>query len=167
MTLLSRLTGLLRKQSPMLSVSVKLRAAKYFIVTIHGCDGSAPCISAGPVAVLPLTTSHEELGTAIVHALQRTTHNYPYPANQEQWSQVTAPLLSAAGCKSWGAFAKLASDLRVDQTAEQVCVLPCSREKTSFIPVAGREIHLTSPSVQELGATVASELAFAAQRDGA
>ena len=166
MSLLSRLTGLLRKQSPMLSVSVKLRAARYFVVTIHGCDGSDPCIAAGPVAVLPLAASHEELGSAIVQGLQRTTHNYPYPANKEQWSQVTQALLSAAGCKSWAAFAKLASDLRVDQTAEQVCVLPCIREKTSFIPVAGREIRLTSPSVQELGAAVATELALAAQRDG-
>lgn len=167
MSLLSRLKGLGRKQNPKLSVSVALRTGKYFVVTTHGCDGSDPCIAAGPVAVLPLAASHEELGTAIVQGLQRTTHNYPFPATKEQWSQVTAPLLSAAGCKSWGAFAKVASDLRVDQTHEQVRVLPCVREKTSFAPVSGREIQLTAPSVQELGAVVAAELAFAAQRDGA
>ena len=167
MGLLSRLTGLVRKQSPMLSVSVNLRLGKYFVGTIHGCEGGDPCIAAGPVAVLPLAASHEELGAAIVQGLRRTTHNYPYPTNKEQWSQVTAPLLSAAGCKSWAAFAKVASDLRVDQTHEQVSVRPCIREKTSFAPVAGREIHLTSPTAQELGAAVAAELTYAAERDGA
>ncbi len=167
MGLFARLAGLVSKQRPMLSVSVSLRSGKYFVVTIHGCDGSEPCISAGPVEALPLGTSHDELGSAILRGLQRTTHNFPYPANKEQWAQVTAPLLSAAGCKSWSAFAKLASDLRVDQSGEQFHILPCVRQKTSFAPVPDRELQLERPSTEELGRIVATELAFAANRDDA
>jgi hypothetical protein len=167
MGLISRLTGLVGKQRPVRSVSVSRRSGKYFVVTIHGCDGGEPCISAGPVEALASSASHEDLGHAIVRGLQRSTHNFPYPANKVQWAQVTEPLLSAAGCKSWSAFAKLASDLRVDQREEQVHVLPCIRQKTAFAPVPERELHLEAPSAQELGRIVAAELAFAAERDGA
>jgi hypothetical protein len=167
MSLFARLAGLVSKQRPMLSVSVSLRSGTYFVVTIHSCDGSEPCVSAGPVEALPLATSQEDLGNAIIRGLRRTTHNFPYPANKEQWAQITAPLLSAAGCKSWSAFAKLASDLRVNQTGEQIQVLPCIREKTSFAPVADREGQLKAPSTEEIGRVVATELEFAAKRDGA
>jgi hypothetical protein len=167
MSLFARLAGLVSKRTPMLSVSVSLRSGTYFVVTIHGCDGSEPCVSAGPVDALSLASSHEDLGNAIIRGLQRTTHNFPYPANKEQWAQVTAPLFSAAGCKSWSAFAKLASDLRVNQTEEQFQVLRCVRQKTSFVPVADRELQLKASSAQELGRVVATELAFAAKRDGA
>jgi hypothetical protein len=167
MGLFERLVGVIRKRSRTLSVSVSLRAGKYFIVTIHGADGSEPCISAGPVEALSADAPHEGLGNAILLGLKRTTHNYPYPSTKEQWAQVTAPLLSAAGCKSWSAFAKLASDLRVNQTAEQFDVLPCVRQKSSFAPVLERERRLNAPTAKELGEVVATELAFAARRDGA
>jgi hypothetical protein len=171
MGLISRLAGLVSKQRPMpsvpmRSVSVSLRAGKYFVVTIHGSDGGEPCIAAGPVETLASDASHEDLGNAVVRGLQRTTHNFPYPANKEQWAQVTAPLLTMAGCKSWSAFAKLAADLRVDQRDEQVHVLPCIRQKTSFAPVTDRELRLEAPSAHELGRIVATELAFTAERDG-
>jgi hypothetical protein len=107
------------------------------------------------------------IGNAVIAGLGRTTHDFPYPASKEQWAQVTAPLLSASGCKSWSAFAKRASDLRVNQTGEQFHVLPSIRERSSFTPVAERELHLDAPSAEELGRVVASELAFAAERDGA
>jgi hypothetical protein len=166
MKLFARLAGLLNTRRPMLSVSVSLRSGTYFVVSIHGCDGSEPCIAAGPVDAIPLDASHQELGNAVLRALQRTTHDFPYPASQGEWNQVTAPLLSAAGCKSWAVFAKRASSLRVNQTDEQFHVLPCIREKSSFAPVPDRELEFKAPSAQELGKTVAVELAFAAQRDG-
>ena len=167
MGLFERLGGVIRKRGQTLSVSVSLRSGKYFVVTIHGSDGGEPCISAGPVETLLATSPHEDLGNAILQGLKCTTHNYPYPSTKEQWAQVTAPLLSVAGCKSWSAFAKLASDLRVDQTGEQFRVLPCVRQKTSFAPVLERELRLNAPTPKELGELVATELAFAAQRDGA
>src|SRR5688572_12700560 len=166
MGLFERLANAIRRRSQMRSVSVSLRSEKYFVVTIHGSDGGEPCISAGPVATLSADTPHEVLGNAILHGLSCTTHNYPYPSSKEQWAQVTAPLLSATGCKSWSAFAKVASDLRVDQTEEQFHVLPCVRQKTSFAPVLDRELQLERPTTEELGRIVATELAFAAKRDG-
>jgi hypothetical protein len=167
MGLFARLTDLVSKPRPMLSVSVALRRGQYFVVTIHGCDGSEPCVSAGPVEALSRDASHAEIGSAIFRGLERTTHNFPYPANKEQWARVTAPLLSAAGCKSWGTFAKLASELRVNQTESQFRVQPCVRQKTSFAPVADREHRLEAPSADELGRVIAAELDFAAKRDGA
>ena len=161
-----RLAGVIRKRSQMLSASVSLRSGRYFVVTIHGCDGSEPCISAGPVETLSVDTPHETLGNAILQSLKRTTHSYRYPSTKEQWVQVTAPLLSAAGCKSWNDFAKLASDLHVNQTAQQVHVLPCVRERSSFAPVLEREVRLNAPTAKALGEAVATELAFAAKRDG-
>jgi hypothetical protein len=165
MSLFARFAGLFAKQDRMLSAAVYLRSGTYFIVTIHGCDGGAPCISAGPVDVRPLASSHEEIGNAIVSGLKRSTHDFPYPANKEQWAQVTAPLLSAAGCRSWGAFARLASCLRVNQAAQQLQVLPSRRQKDSFVPIVERELKIEMPSAQELGRLVASELELAAGRD--
>ena len=147
-------------------MSVYLRAGSYFIDTIHGSDGSEPCIAAGPAEAVVLEAPHQDLGNAVLRGLQRTTHNFPYPANQQEWREVIAPLLSTAGCKSWSAFAKRASSLRVDQDGEQFGVLPCMREKSSFAPVPGRELELKAPSAQELGEVIARELAFAASRDG-
>jgi hypothetical protein len=46
-------------------------------------------------------------------------------------------------------------------------VLPCVRQKTSFAPVLERELRLNALTAKELGKVVATELAFAAQRDGA
>jgi hypothetical protein len=74
MSLFARFAGLFAKQDRMLSAAVYLRSGTYFIVTIHGCDGGAPCISAGPVDVRPVASSHEELGNAIVSGLKRSTH---------------------------------------------------------------------------------------------
>jgi hypothetical protein len=117
---------------------------------------------------LPLDVSPEELGEAIVRGLDRTTHNYPYPANQQEWRQVTAPLLSAAKCKSWSAFAKAASDVRVDRTTGKVAVQPSMRgPKQAFYPVAERNRELDKPTSAQLGALVAEELDFATRRDDA
>ena len=155
-------------RSSMQSVSVNLRAGRYFIVTIHGSDGGDPCIAAGPVDTLPADATPATLGAAIARALQRTMHDHPYPANNAEWKSVTAPLLNAAGCKTWSAFAKGASDLRINRTGTQVQVLPCSREaKGAFAPVVERERRLESPSDDALGALVAAELAFALARDNA
>jgi len=152
----------------MSSVSVYRRAGSLFVVTQHGSNGGEPCIVAGPLEVLAIDVPHEELGAAILRCLGRTTHDYPYPANQQEWKQVTAPLLSAAKCKSWAAFAKTASDLRVDRLGTKVIVRPSSRgPKDAFYPVAERNQELEAPAAEQLGGLVAAELEFASKRDGA
>ena len=156
-----------KPRSTMLSASVSLRGGRYYLVTIHGSDGSDPCLAAGPVDALVANATPTMLGAAIRRALQRTTHDRAYPANASDWKAITAPLLTAAGCKSWAAFAKGASDLRVDQIGTRLQVLPSLRdEKGAFASLADRQRQLEAPSDAELGAVVAAELAFALQRDG-
>lgn len=168
MNLLQRLARPFRKKSLMSSVSVYRRAGSFFVVTQHASGGGEPCIVAGPLEVLTFDVPHEELGAAVFRGLNLTTHNYPYPANQQEWKQVTAPLLSAAKCKSWSAFAKTASDLRVDQLGTKFLVRPSVRgAKEAFYPVAERNHELDAPTAEQLGSLVAGELEFASKRDDA
>jgi hypothetical protein len=168
MSIFQRLASSFHKKSRISSVSVYRRGGCFFVVTQHGSDGGEPCIVAGPLEQLSLNVAHEELGAAIFRGLSRTTHNYPYPASQQEWKHVSAPLLSAAKCKSWSAFAKTASDLRVDQVEGRVTVHPSMRgAKNGFYPVAERKQELLSPTAVQLGGLVASELEFAAKRDDA
>jgi hypothetical protein len=152
----------------MSTVSVYRRAGSFFVVTQHASGGGEPSIAAGPLEMLPIDVPHAELGAAIFRGLGRTTHNYPYPANQQEWKQVTAPLLSAAKCKSWSAFAKTASDLRLDQLDNKIFVHASVRgEKNAFYPVAERNRELQAPTAEQLGSLVAAELEFASKRDDA
>jgi hypothetical protein len=164
--LLKRLFGTSPPRSRMRSVSVYLRATNLYVVTIHGSGGGDPCISAGPLEVLAHDAHPEQLGDAIARALARTTHDHPYPANQAEWQAVTAPLLAAAGVKTWRTFANSASNLRVDEVDGALQVQPCARTKDSFSPVPERLRNLESPTAQALGALISEELVFAAARDG-
>ena len=123
MKLLSRLSGFFGTQQQMSSATLYRRDGKFFVVTLHVSDGGDPCIATGPIEVLPVDARPSELGEAIIRGLERTTQNYPYPANQQEWKQVTAPLFSAADCKSWPSFAKKASSLRVNQMEGKLQVL--------------------------------------------
>ena len=168
MELLSRLSKLLRKQERMSSVSVYRRTDRFFVVTLHGSGGGDPCIEAGPLAVLNISVEHIDLGNAILQGLARTTHNYPYPANQQEWKRITEPLLRAAGCKSWSSFAKRTSNLRVDKVGNKLHLAPSARDKKgAFFSVTEREQHIEASSADQLGSMVASELDYAATRDDA
>lgn len=123
---------------------------------------------AGPLEVLPLDVAQAAFGEAILRGLGRTTHNYPYPNTQQEWKQISAPLLSAAKCKSLSAFAKIASSLRVDQLDGRVFVQPSVRgQKYAFYPVTERNQELQEPAAEQLGSVVAAELEFASERDDA
>lgn len=168
MKLLSRLSKLVGKQQRMSSVSVYRRADSFFVVTLHGSSGGDPCIEAGPVEVLPSEATPVQLGDAVFRGLGRTTHKHPYPASQQEWKQITAPLLDVAKCKSWSAFAKGSCNLRVNRVGNELHVLPCARDtKGAFLPIAERERHLEAPSAEQLGDVVATELEFAFTRDDA
>jgi len=168
MELFSRLSKLFHKHPRMSSVSVFRRADTFFVVTLHGSRGSDPCIEAGPLEVLPIGAKPADLGEAVFRGLDRTTYNYPYPSSKHEWKSVSEPLLSAAGCKSWSAFAKHSSNLRVNQVGSKLHVLPSARDaKGAFFPVNEREHHIEGPSAEQLGALVATELAFASHRDDA
>ena len=168
MNLLQRLAAPFRRTSRMSSASVYRRAGRIYVVTQHGSGGGDPCIVAGPLEVLATDAPPEALGAAVLRGLSRTTHHYSYPADQQEWKKVTAPLLSEARCRSWAVFAKSASELRVDALDGKIHVRPSRRgERNAFYPVAERDQELTAPTAAQLGELVAAELEFAARRDNA
>lgn len=140
----------------MQSVSVYLREGKYFVVTIHGSGGSEPCIASGPVAELPATAGAQELGGAVLRGLDASTDNVPWP---KDFKKVTEPLLAAAQAKTWAAFAKRASSLRVDRDGMRYTLLPSTRTpKGSFDAATERNRTLESVSAEALGNEIATEL---------
>jgi hypothetical protein len=139
----------------MQAVSVYLRGDSYFIVVIHGSGGGEPCIASGPVAVLAAATDAQSLGSAVFAALSQSTSSVAWPTD---WKKVTEPLLTAGKVKTWPAFAKQASNVRVDRTANEVSVSPTIRGKASFMLVPEKVIRLLTPHEAQLGAVVASAL---------
>ena len=151
----------------MRSVNVYLRANVCHVDTLHGSDGSEPCIAAGPVTSVAADQPPAALGAAIRAGLKLSTHKYPYPKNQDEWKRVLQPLLAATQTKSWAALAKRSSNVRVDQRGDTLQVLPSVRtDKGAFARATGRDHTLQAPSDAELGRLVMDELAFALARDG-
>jgi hypothetical protein len=138
------------------SVSVYLRDKSYYVVVLHGSGGNEPSLEAGPVSVLPGDAPAAELGAAVIAALGKSTLTMAWP---KDWKKVTEPLFTAANVKSWGPFAKKATNLRVDRDGASITVLPRTRDaKGSFYGVATRNQVLQSPEVAVLGETIAREL---------
>lgn len=136
----------------MQSVSVYKRESKYLINVIHGSSGGDPCIQAGPVFVVESHVAETELGEKALEALAQSRSDHPWPSD---WKQVIAPLLKAAGAKTWSAFAKKASDVRVDKVGPTVTVQGSYLDqKGAFYPDPLACISLLNPSAQELGAAI-------------
>ena len=49
-----------------------------------------------------------KLGKGVLATLEKSQHGVPHP-KQDQWKALLAPMLKAAGVKSWSSFAKSAS----------------------------------------------------------
>ena len=139
----------------MQSVSVYLRDDSYFTVVIHGSGGGDPCIASGPVLTLSANTDARSLGAAILEALGQSTSTASWP---KDWKKVTEPLLAGANVKTWSAFAKRATNARVDRTDQTVSVRPSQRDKSSFVDLPDKVIHLVAPDVTSLGSVVATSL---------
>ena len=95
------------------------------------------------------------LGGAILAALSQSTHSVPWPAD---WKKVTEPLLLAAKAKTWSAFARRATNARVDRTSQEVSVRRCLRDKASFVGLPDKVTRLTAPDAASVGAVVAASL---------
>lgn len=74
-----------------------------------------------PVHSYPLEVSDHELGIAITEAISQSRGGVPTPTN---WKAVLAPLLAAAGVRSWSAF----------QRSAQACLVECLNEKITIVP---------------------------------
>ena len=60
--------------------------------------------------------------------------------------------------KPGSAFAKRATNVRVDRTAHQISVSPNLRDKASFVHVPEKVIRLVAPDAANLGVVVAAAL---------
>jgi hypothetical protein len=137
----------------MQSVGVYWRDQRFFVIVTHGSDGGDPCIQSGPVFVVQDVTA---LGEQILTALDLSRNNLPWP---KDWKKVIEPLLSAADVKSWPAFAKRATSIRVDRSGTLISVRPSKRdEKGAFHDLPEQVQELDSPSAEALGALAASLL---------
>jgi hypothetical protein len=137
----------------MQSVAVYWREQRFFVAVIHGSDGGDPCIQSGPVFVVQDVAT---LGQQILTALDLSRNNVPWP---KDWKKVVEPLLSAAGVKSWPAFAKRATSIRVDRSGTLISLRPSSRdEKGAFHDLPEQVQAVDSPSAEAIGALAASLL---------
>jgi hypothetical protein len=140
----------------MQSVSVYLRDGKYLVTVVHGSDGGDPCIASGPVFTLDAGVDRAALGKQIQSALDQS-RSVPWPTD---WKKVQEPLLTAAGVKSWSAFAKRASSVRVDRIKNMVSVRPSRRDaKAAFEDMPEGVQSLDLPTPEKLGEVVADLLA--------
>jgi len=74
---------------------------------------------------------------------------------------VTQPLLSAAGARSWPAFAKQARSVRIDELDDTCAVLASTRDaKGAFTPAPQHDVTLQRPSDRELGEAILRILAL-------
>jgi hypothetical protein len=85
---------------------------------------------------------------------ESVTRNVPWPTDCKK---VAEPLLSAAKVKTWLAFAKRTTNVRV--TARQtISVGPNLRDKASFVHVPEKVIRPVAPDGAQLGAVVIAAL---------
>lgn len=75
---------------------------------------SSPCVK------LNAACPDRELGEHVLRALAESRTGIPHP---KQWGGLVQPLLQLANVKSWGAFARRASCVQVEEEALQISVI--------------------------------------------
>ena len=114
----------------------------------------------GPCSVLPASASAEEVGATVESVLALSRQGVSHPS-RSGWSEVTRPLLEAAGVKSWRAFAKLANSVGIERDESGLRLLPMGRDPDdgSNFPVKERERQVpASASIPEIGRSVLEAL---------
>jgi hypothetical protein len=84
-------------------------------------------IAHGPVFVADVVQT-TEIARNILHALNQSTRGVPHPSPTE-WKSVQAPMLEAAGAKTWAVLAK----------GSKVVGLECEGELVTMVPSSGYE----------------------------
>src|SRR5262245_9296973 len=74
-----------------------------------------PCIR------LPIGCSDRELGDALSSAFEESKESLPPPT---QWKMIVAPLLTAAGVRSWKAFARGAVCVHAEYESRYLSLIP-------------------------------------------
>ena len=85
---------------------------------------SGVSIAHGPVYVAGIGQT-SEIGRNIFQALNQSTHGLPHPG-QTEWKAVQAPMLKAAGAKTWAGLAKGSKAVGLTCEGEPVIMMPSS-----------------------------------------
>lgn len=115
-------------------------------------------IGHGPVAVVEASAPPVEIAAIVENAVQNSVSGVPHPASPKD---VSAPLLTAAGARTFGAFARGAKLVRISADESGVVVIPTrnggSTEGFVDLPERRRYLPGLRPLVT-LGAEVSAAL---------
>jgi hypothetical protein len=110
--------------------------------------------ASSPVLTCPTTVEAEGLGAAVRKALAGSTEGAPHP---REWKSVQAPLLDAAGVRSWATFVRGTESCSVAVNEDGMTVLPMKNggSEGGFIPLESQAVRLPSNAADgEIGAGV-------------
>lgn len=142
---------------PTKRASIYRRSKKYYIRAISETTAGVR-IGYGQVRTI---VSKDELGAALLLALEESQVNVPHP-HPRDWKTVVTPLLTASGVKTWSAFAKTAACVHAEEEADgTITLVPLKNlgPKEGFEADTSRSISGRRNDVAELGVLVATLLA--------
>jgi hypothetical protein len=118
-------------------------------------------IGHGSVAVAEANAPEAEIAAIVENAVQNSVSGVPHPVSPKE---VSAPLLTAAGARTFGAFARGAKLVRVSEDETGVVVIPTrnggSTEGFVDLPERRRQLPGLRP-LATLGAEVSAALSEA------
>lgn len=144
----------LRLQPPSCSVKqITVYCRDHYVLTAYSRAPTLGWVRDGPCCVLPLSSSDQALGEAIVETIRHsgTTRD---PNGAADWAEVLRPLLAAAKVRSWNQFVKRNRAIGVFLDREYRLVPTENREpRAGFGDLDDRSILLPADaSTAEFGA---------------
>jgi hypothetical protein len=109
-----------------------------------------------------MDASNEDLGKAVLAALEHSVHSLPHPNNSEL-RKIGAPLLKAAAVRSWKAFTHGATSVGVRRQPQRFRLIPKANRgsKGGFVEKLSCEVSVPLGSAAQLGAGLREALALA------
>jgi hypothetical protein len=108
-----------------------------------------------------------ELGKGVLATLEKSQHGVPHP-KQDQWKALLAPMLKAAGVKSWSSFTKSARNsaykcVAIRFEANQVLFQPFRNlgPRGGFEELPSGRARTSAPTDLEVGSTLLAAFADA------
>lgn len=96
-------------------------------------------VGMGPVYIIDETQA-DELGVKVLEALNQSTEGVRHPV-QTEWKAIQAPMLEAAGVKTWATLAKGAKAVGLEYEEGQVTMVPSTNyESNGGEPLSERAI---------------------------
>lgn len=110
-------------------------------------------IASEPFSIVDLDVSDADLGQAILSTLRGSQAGVSHPRT---WTGLLEPLLTLANVRSWGAFARRASCVEIEEDDSNVSVIPTQNlgANDGFQAEPARAVVIESRSTEELGAVV-------------